>query len=123
MNGKFYILNRDFCFRGYDKLPYALLHRPQNSFLSVNKDTFRALSLCDGETDCSLPIFPENVRNIVQELVKSGIARECEYGAELTADQQYKLYENRFVRTAHRSVTGNFNEQAGAAVIRCAYRQ
>ena len=59
MNGKFYILNQPFCLRGYDKLPYALLHRPENSILFVNKDTFWALSLCDGKTDCSLPIFPE----------------------------------------------------------------
>ena len=81
MNGKFYILNQPFCLRGYDKLPYALLHRPENSIQFVNKDNFWALSLCDGKTDCSLPIFPEKVRNIVQELVKNGIASECEYGA------------------------------------------
>ena len=109
MNGKYFILNQPFCLRGYEKLPYALLHRPENSIRFVNKDTFWALSLCDGKTDCSLPIFPENVRNIVQELVKNGIARECEYGAELSGDQQYKLYENRYVRTAHWSITGKCN--------------
>lgn len=109
MNGKYYILNEPFCLRGYDKLPYALLRRPDNSIQFVKKDTFWALSLCDGKTDCTLPIFPENVRKTVTELVKNGIARECEYGAELTDDQKYKLYENRFVSSAHWSITGKCN--------------
>lgn len=109
MNGKFYILNEPFCLRGYDKLPYALLRRPDNSIQFVKKDTFWALSLCDGKTDCTLPIFPENVRKTVTELVKNGIARECEYGAELTDDQKYKMYENRFVSSAHWSITGKCN--------------
>ena len=65
MNRQYYILNETFCLRGYEKLPYALLHRPDNSIRFVDKDTFWALSLCDGKTDCSLPIFPEKVRSIL----------------------------------------------------------
>lgn len=109
MSRQYYLLNEPFCLRGYEKLPYGLLHRPDNSIGFVDKDTFWALSLCDGKTDCSLPIFPEKVRSILPELVKNGIARVCEYGAALTADQQYRKYENRYVRTAHWSITGKCN--------------
>ena len=109
MDGKYYILNEPFCLRGYNKLPYALLKRPRNSIKFVDKDSFWALSLCDGKTDCSLPIFPDKVRDIFRELVKNDIARECEYGTELSDDQKYKKFDNRFVRTAHWSVTGKCN--------------
>lgn len=73
--GCFYRLNERFCLRGYEKLPYALLRRPENRTVFLDRTTFWALSLCDGCTDCSLPLYPEKVRALFPELERQGIIR------------------------------------------------
>ena len=37
MSRQYYLLNEPFCLRGYEKLPYGLLHRPDNSIGFVAK--------------------------------------------------------------------------------------
>ena len=103
------LLREDLVLRGWEKLPYAVVERPHNGVRFVDARTFEALSLCDGQIDLSLPIISDEVRAIVEKLEEQGAVRPCEPGERLTPDQEYRRYQNRFVRTAHWSITGKCN--------------
>lgn len=103
------LLREDLVLRGWEKLPYAVVERPHNGVTFVDARTFEALSLCDGQIDLSLPIISDEVRAIVEKLEEQGAVRRCEPGERLTPDQEYRRYQNRFVRTAHWSITGKCN--------------
>lgn len=78
--GIYYLLHKNLCLRGYDKLPYALMHRPDNRIMFLDKNTFWALSLCDGQTDLSLPLYPDVIRENIRELEKQKVIHRCEEG-------------------------------------------
>lgn len=103
------LLREDLVLRGWEKLPYAVVERPHNGVRFVDARTFEALSLCDGQIDLSLPIISDEVRAFVEKLEEQGAVRRCEPGERLTPDQEYRRYQNRFVRTAHWSITGKCN--------------
>ena len=103
------LLREDLVLRGWEKLPYAVVERPHNGVTFVDARTFEALSLCDGQIDLSLPIISDEVRAIVEKLEEQGAVRPCEPGERLTPDQEYRCQQNRFVRTAHWSITGKCN--------------
>ncbi len=107
--GIYYLLHKNLCLRGYDKLPYVLMHRPDNRIMFLDKNTFWALSLCDGQTDLSLPLYPDVIRENIRELEKQKVIHRCEEGASLTEDQKYRFYPNRYIESAHWSITGRCN--------------
>lgn len=106
-----YVLNERFALRGWDRLPWAVVRRPNNAVQFVDKSTFRVLSLCDGTIDLALPLFDERIRTIARELERQGIVRALAEGerAGLTDDQRYVCHPNRCIRTAHWSITGRCN--------------
>lgn len=106
-----YVLNERFALRGWDRLPWAVVRRPDNAVQFVDKSTFRVLSLCDGTIDLALPLFDERIRTIARELERQGIVRALAEGerAGLTDDQRYVCHPNRCIRTAHWSITGRCN--------------
>ncbi len=105
----YYLLDGQYSLRGFQKLPYCLVKRPKNKLCFLNAKTFEAVSLCDGSIDLSLPVITGETRTIVDELEKMGIVHPCEPGAALREGQEYRKYENRYIRTAHWSVTGKCN--------------
>lgn len=106
---RFYILKSNYCLRGYELLPYALLKRPENVTVFMNKDDFWALSLCDGHSDIDLPLYPLKIVKIIDKLEETGFVQRCEYGTELDDDQKYIKYDNRFIDSVHISITGKCN--------------
>jgi radical SAM protein with 4Fe4S-binding SPASM domain len=103
------ILKENFVLRGWDKLPFCLVERPDNRLFFLNGETFDAVSMCNGSIDLSLPVISDNTRKIVEELKKNGIVEECAEGASLTDDQEYRCYSNRCIKMAHWSITGRCN--------------
>ena len=106
-----YVLNSQFVLRGWKRLPWAVMHRPENSVRFLDASTFRALELCDGAIDFDLPIITDRLREIVMELERWGVVRALADGehAALAHDQRYARYPNRFIETAHWSITGRCN--------------
>ena len=106
-----YVLNRQFALRGWKRLPWAIVHRPENSVRFLDAPTFRALELCDGAIDLDLPLIVDRIRKTVSELERQGAVRKLVDGehAALAHDQRYARHPNRFIETAHWSITGRCN--------------
>ncbi|MEG1657295.1 MAG: radical SAM protein [Christensenellaceae bacterium] len=105
----YYLLNKEFSLRGWEKLPYCLVDKSKDNMWFLNGKTFEALMLCNGNIDFSLPIISNETRDIVKELEKEKIVTACAAGEELCEKQKYRQYNNRFIRRAHWSITGKCN--------------
>ena len=107
--GEYYRLVPDVQLRGWQKLPYAIVNRKLGVVNFLNKDTFNCVSLLNGKCDVSLSIVPQKVRDIAREGVEQGWVEKLDAPAPLNPDQEYRMHDNRFIRTIHWSITGKCN--------------
>ncbi len=106
----YYKLQKNVCLRGWDRLPWALLIRPENKVRFIrNEEEFQALKLCNGKIDCDGVLIPQKLREIIHTTKEEGLVVPCEYGDGISEDQEYRRYDNRFIRTAQWSITGKCN--------------
>ena len=49
----FYRLKETFALRGWQKMAWVLVERPDNLIQKLSRERFQVLLLCDGETDLS----------------------------------------------------------------------
>ena len=104
----FYKLNPGFMLRGWQKLPYAIVRKGARPTF-ISKTEMQALQLCNGRIDLSLPLVPQEVRDLLPTLEKHGVISRCEKGDSIAPEQEYRLYPARYIRTAHWSITGHCN--------------
>lgn len=105
----FYKLNEPFLLRGWQKLPYALVDKRRRDPLFITAKEMQALEMCSGQIDLSLPLIPQNIRDMLPALEQNGIIRPCEKGDAIAPEQAYHCYPARYIRTAHWSITGRCN--------------
>lgn len=106
----FYRLNHNYVIRGWDKMAWVLVHRPENSYTKLSLEEFQILLLCDGTTDLDDSGFVTDEMKICLEKYMDKKIVEC-YECEnpLERDQYYRYYDNRFVLSAFWSITGKCN--------------
>ncbi len=104
-----YLLNERYCLRGWRKLPFALVDRDTGRASFVRRPEMELLLDCDGGRDLDGPEASQERRDAVRALAERGIIRPCRAGEKLKDDQLYRFYDNRYIRTAHWSVTGRCN--------------
>lgn len=104
-----YILNKSIKLRGWKLLPYALVVAPTNYVLFIDKDTFDILSLCNGKIDFDNPIFDDETRKKLLQLEENGVISKSSDNESLEEYQEYKCFDNRFIRSALFSITGRCN--------------
>ncbi len=105
-----YVLDEGLVLRGWEKLPYALVRTSDNAVLFLSARDFAAIELCDGQIDDGLPLFDGETRETLKRLSEAGIVHAAPDGsARLSPDQRYRRYPNRYVSTAHWSITGRCN--------------
>ncbi|MGB5101340.1 MAG: radical SAM protein [Methanothrix sp.] len=102
-------LQDGFVLRGYQLLPYALVRRPWNGIQFLDGEAFRALNLCNGGVDVDQPFVSDRSREIIKYFMERSAVCACEYSDALHEDQRYRFYDNRFIHTAHWSITGKCN--------------
>lgn len=105
----YYRLNDKYCLRGWELLPYALVDSETHRARFVDKADFDALSLCDGTVDLALPLISQDIRDSAAKLEAQGYITPCAPGSGLAAGQRYRRYPNRFMESAHWSITGRCN--------------
>ena len=105
----YYKLNDEWLLRGWEKLPYALVDRRDGSAHFIRKSEMQALQYCNGAIDMDIPLIPEECRKLLPILIEQGIVHQCEPGDRIQPKQEYRFYPNRYIRTAHWSITGKCN--------------
>ena len=103
----YYILDDRFALRGWQKLPFALLDRRSGRAAFLKKADMALLLDMDGCTD--LAGASEQQKKVLKKLEEEGVIHACAPGTELKDEQRYKFFDNRYIRTAHWSVTGRCN--------------
>ena len=103
----YYILDERYALRGWQKLPFALVDRRIGRTTFLPKADMALLLDMDGRTDQAGA--SEERKQALKKLEEDGIIHPCEPGTKLKDYQRYKFYDNRYIRTAHWSVTGRCN--------------
>ena len=103
----FYKLKENYLLRGWQKLPYALVDKRRRQPIFITAKEMRALELCNGQIDLSMPLISQEIRDMIPQIEKNGIISPCERGDAIAPEQEYKLYPARYIRTAHWSITGH----------------
>ena len=105
----YYRLKEKYNLRGWKLLPYAIVDSETHKAHFVDKTMFDALTLCDGSVDLDLPLISQEVHDSIKDLEEKGYIETCTAGKGLSERQRYHRYENRFMESAHWSVTGRCN--------------
>ncbi|MDD4508715.1 MAG: radical SAM protein, partial [Eubacteriaceae bacterium] len=105
----YYQLHPDYGWRGWEKLPYALLNTKTGNAVSMNGTEYGAMSLCDGVMDVDSIFVTDQQREMIRIYEKKGFVVPCRQGTELTEEQRYRRYPARYIKMAHWSITGRCN--------------
>lgn len=105
----YYKLNNNIQLRGWQLLPYALVVKGRRNPIFISAKEMQALQLCNGNIDLSLPLIPQEIRDMIPTIEKNGIIIPCEHFDSIAPEQEYKCYPARYIRTAHWSITGHCN--------------
>jgi len=95
--------------RGWQGLPYALARRDGGMPYFMRQDVFRTAQFCNGRFETNSPVFLGARREHLRELDKLGVLEYLEEPGSLLPDQEYHLFDNRFLRRVHWSITGHCN--------------
>ena len=105
----YYKLHEKLSLRGWEKLPYAVVEKGVSRPLFIKAEEMKALQLCNGLIDTSLPLISQETRDLLKIIEERGFIQKCVRGDTIRPDQEYKLYPARYIRTAHWSITGHCN--------------
>lgn len=105
----FYKLANDYILRGWEKMSWILIKRPENTMKQLSQKEFQTLLLCDGNTNISDELLDSEMFEILSECEKEGIIENYTEPRALNEDQYYKFYHNRGVRCVFWSITGRCN--------------
>lgn len=105
----YYKLNNGLLLRGWKRAPYAVVDKNRHKTIFISAEEMKALQLCNGRIDLSLPLIPDSVRQMLPVLEKNQVITACEPGDSIAIEQEYYCYPARYIRSAHWSVTGRCN--------------
>lgn len=106
---KKYVLDKSIKLRGWKLLPYAFVNVDNNEVVFLNKEAFNTLQLCNGLIDLDNSIFNKDTRRLLLNLSDNGIIKEVLNGETIEPWQEYKYFDNRYIKSAHFSITGRCN--------------
>ena len=102
-------IKQEYLIRGWQGLPYALVRREGGKPAFMRSDVFRTVSFCNGHFTAASPVFLGVRRRHLEELDKLDALEYLDEPDDLLPDQEYHLYENRYLRRVHWSLTGHCN--------------
>ena len=105
----FHKLKPDYMLRGWKLLPTGVINRETRAYKFLPTKKFAVLKLCNGQNDSDGILFDDEQRKIIDELLAGGLIEANDTPSPLEAVQEYKFYDNRFMKSAHWSITGKCN--------------
>lgn len=109
INSVFYKLQPGYMLRGWEKAAWALVHWPENKVQHLPPEVFQVLLLCDGETNLSVEELQQTTIDILKKCTDRGWIEACENPQRMAAEQYYRYFKNRYVRSVMWSITGRCN--------------
>lgn len=97
-----YILNDQFALRSFERVPFAVYRRNEIFAMSVDRESFQTMLLCNGKND-----FSES--EIINKLLSKGLIREAREGETLSDWQKFKKCHNRYMPYVIIQLTGRCN--------------
>ena len=105
----YYKLKKDYMLRGWKLLPTGVINRETRDFKFMSSKKFAVLTLCTGLLDSDSMLFDDAQRKIMEELRADGYVEVLDTPSPMEDVQEYKFYDNRFMKSAHWSITGKCN--------------
>lgn len=96
-------LKKGILLRGWLDVPFAISNQVTGETFSLSKDQFDLLSLCDGQKDL------ENKKSELKILLKKNIIEICKFGQKISKEQEFRLFNCRYVKSVRWSITGKCN--------------
>ena len=95
--------------RGWKSLPYALVDTEKARPIFMKSDVFRTVQFCNGRFTTDSPVFLGVRKDHLAELDKAGVLEYLPEPGNLEPEQEYRLYDNRYMQRVHWSITGHCN--------------
>lgn len=105
----YYRLVESYALRGWQRMTGALVQRTDNRTRALSQMQFRLLLLCDGRTDLGKAALSTEEREILRQFLERGFIFSSGRPDPITPEQEYRYYNNRYVRSVLWSVTGRCN--------------
>ncbi len=105
----YYILNKGFELRGWDKLPFALRYPRPDLTEFFDKESFRVVYAMDGRHDLDEESLTEKQREVLDWLRKNEIALPATGTERLEPHQEYVKYPGMYKSSVQWSITGRCN--------------
>lgn len=105
----YYRLKNEYILRGWEKLPYAVVDTRTGKAEFLTSQKMKAVELCDGNIDVSMPFISDKTRALIFEFQQNGFVEQCKEGEGLKEKQKYKKYPCRYINHVHWSITGKCN--------------
>lgn len=107
--GGYVRIKPDYLLRGWQGLPHALVRRGGGRPLLLTRDAYRTAQFCNGRFSAESPVFMGSRRECLAQLDELGILEHLEEPGDLLPEQEYRLYDNRYLAQVHWSLTGRCN--------------
>lgn len=105
----FYRLKPSYELRGWEKMSWVLVKRPENRVRKLSQEMFQTLLLCDGETDLTETLLDATFERALKQCETEGIIEACQLASPLDQNQYYRYFNNRYVELIFWSITGKCN--------------
>ncbi len=108
-NAEFYILEPFCVLRGWSGVPFSVVHTKRGVMLPLSELELSAAKICNGKIDINCFAVTPSLRRAVQNLCRLGYAKRCEYGTELSRDQQFQSFDIACRPSLKWAITGRCN--------------
>jgi len=105
----YYRLKPNTLLRGWDKLPFAVVHARTKRVDFVPKDVMHTLRRCDDTWDFDSIFCTDEDRTNAAAMLERGSKERCGAGDGIMPAQRYRRYPNRFMQSIYWSITGRCN--------------
>lgn len=102
-------LRSGYVLRGWQRLPWALVRKRDGRPYFMNHESFRACQFCNGRFTADVLAALGVGRDALEGLDRLGALEYLDEPGYLEPDQEYRRFDNRYIRLVHWSLTGRCN--------------
>ena len=109
MVGSGYIRIRpEYALRGWQGMPHTLVRRGGKPIV-MSAGAFRTAQFCNGRFEATSPVFMGRSKQYLAELDRLDLLEYLDEPGHLEPEQEYRLFDNRYLEAVHWSITGRCN--------------